>query len=102
MSASNNVVLTLNLGLEGIGIFVLLAESGENTVGLENTRPLSGIVRHGLFWFLLQIPGEFTDKFTEEVRATVLTKINFLYVYFCGKSKKFSPELVKHKPITKL
>ena len=81
MSASNNVVLTLNLGLEGISIFILLAKSGENTVGLENTRPLSGIVRHGLFWFLLQIPGEFTDKLTEEVRATVLTEIFYVHVF---------------------
>lgn len=82
MSASNNVVLTLNLRLKGIGIFVLLAESGENTVGLENTGPLSGVVRHGLFWFLLQIPGEFTDKLTEEVGATVLTEIYFVHVCF--------------------
>ena len=81
MSASNNIVLTLNLRLEGIGVFVLLAQSGENTVGLENTGPLSPrIVRHGLFWFLLQIPGKFTNKLTEEVRATVLAEIHFVYV----------------------
>ena len=74
--ASNQVVLTLNLGLEGIGVFILLAESGENTVSLKNTRPLSsGIVRHGLFWFLLQISGKFTDELTEEVRATIFAEI---------------------------
>ena len=79
LSAGDDIVLTLNLRLEGIGVFTLSSEGGEYAVGLENTGSLSaGVVRHRLFGFLLQIPWKFPDKLTEKVGATVLAEISLV------------------------
>lgn len=58
-------------GDRSVGVF-LPRQSREHVAGAERTLASAGVSRQRLFWFLFQVPRQFSDEFSEKVWIAVL------------------------------